>query len=57
MQQTMVSMQQNQQAPQPQQRDRLGDFQRTKPPSLSHCVELMDVDDWLNIVEKKLQIV
>jgi hypothetical protein len=26
MQQTMVNMQQNQQAPQPQQRDRLGDF-------------------------------
>jgi PHD/YefM family antitoxin component YafN of YafNO toxin-antitoxin module len=57
MQQTMVSMQQNQQAPQPQQRDRLGDFQRTKPPSFSHCVESMDVDDWLNIIEKKLQIV
>jgi hypothetical protein len=57
MQQTMVSMQQNQQAPQPQQRDILGDFQRTKPPSFSHCVESMDVDDWLNIVEMKLQIV
>jgi hypothetical protein len=57
MQQTIVNMQQNQQAPQPQQRDRLGDFQRTKPPSFSHCVKLMDADDWLKIIEKKLQIV
>jgi hypothetical protein len=57
MQQTMVNMQQNRQAPQPQQRDRLGDLQRTKPPSFSHCVEPMDTDDWLKTVEKKLQIV
>jgi hypothetical protein len=57
MQQTMANMQQNQQAPQPQQRDKLGDFQRTKPPSFSHCVEPMDADDWLKTVEKKLQIV
>jgi hypothetical protein len=41
----MANMQQNQQAPQPQQRDKLGDFQRTKPSSFSHCVELMDADD------------
>jgi hypothetical protein len=53
----MVNMQQNQQALQPQQRDRLGDFQRTKPPSFSHCMESMDADDWLKTVEKKLQIV
>jgi hypothetical protein len=53
----MVNMQQNQQAPQLQQRDKLGDFQRTKPSSFSHCVELMDADDWLKTVEKKLQIV
>jgi hypothetical protein len=57
MQQTMANMQQNQQAPQPQQRDKLGDFQRTKPPSFSHCVEPMDADDWLKTLEKKLQIV
>jgi hypothetical protein len=57
MQQTMANMQQNQKAPQPQQRDKLGDFQRTKPSSFSHCVEPMDADDWLKTVEKKLQIV
>jgi hypothetical protein len=57
MQQTIVNMQQNQQAPQPQQRDSHGDFQRTKPPSFSHCMELMDADDWLKIVEKKFHIV
>jgi hypothetical protein len=54
MQQTMANMQQNQQAPQPQQRDKLGDFQRTKPSNFSHCVEPMDADDWLKTVEKKL---
>jgi hypothetical protein len=57
LQQTMVNMQQNQQAPQPQQRDEFGDFQRIKPPCFSHCVEPMDADDWLKTVEKKLQIV
>jgi hypothetical protein len=57
MQQTMINMQQNQQTPQPQQRDRLGDFQRTKPPHFSHSIEPMDTDDWLRIVEKKLQLV
>jgi hypothetical protein len=38
-------------------RDRLGDFQRTKPPTFSHVVEPMDADDWLKSVEKKLQVV
>jgi hypothetical protein len=56
MQQTMANMQQNQQAPQPQQRDKLGDFQRTKPSSFSHCMEPMDADNWLKPMEKKLQI-
>jgi hypothetical protein len=42
--QMLQTMQQNQQAPQPQQRDRLGDFQRTKPPSFSHYVEPMDAN-------------
>jgi hypothetical protein len=55
--QTMVNMQQNQQAPQPQQRDKLGDFQRTKQPHFSHSVEPMDADNWLKTVEKKLQLV
>jgi hypothetical protein len=38
-------------------RDRLGDFQRTKPPTFSHAVEPMDADDWIKSVEKKLQVV
>jgi hypothetical protein len=55
MQQTMVNMH----AAQPQAlpsspRDRLGDFQRTWPPTFSHAVEAMDADDWLNSIEKKL---
>jgi hypothetical protein len=52
----------NMQAAQPQAlplppRDRLGDFQRTKLPTFSHAMELMDADDWLKFVEKKLQVV
>jgi hypothetical protein len=58
MQQTMVNMQNSQpQAPPPPPRDRLGDLQRTKPPTFSHSVEPMDADDWLKTVEKKLQVV
>jgi hypothetical protein len=59
MQQTMANMQQNQQAPQQQQqqRDKLGEFQRTKPSTFSHLVEPMDADDSLKTVEKKLQVV
>ncbi len=60
MQQTMANMQQaqgHQPAPQPQQRDKLGEFQRTKPPTFSHSVEPVDVDDWLKTIEKKLQVV
>jgi hypothetical protein len=53
----MVKMQQNQQAPQPLQRDKLGEFRRTKPPTFSHSVEPMDADDWLKTIEKKLQVV
>jgi hypothetical protein len=48
MQQTMVNMQQaqgHQPVPQPQPRDKLGEFQRTKPPTFSHFVEPMDADD------------
>jgi hypothetical protein len=58
MQQIMVNMQNAQpQAPPPPPRDKLGDFQCTKPPTFSHSVEPMDVDDWLMTVEKKLQVV
>jgi hypothetical protein len=38
-------------------RDRLGDFQRTKPPTFSHAMQPMDANDWLKPVEKKLQVV
>jgi hypothetical protein len=60
MQQTMANMQQaqgHQPAPQPQPRDKLGEFQWTKPPTFSHSVETMDVDDWFKTIEKKLQVV
>jgi hypothetical protein len=60
MQQTMANMQQaqgQQQAPQLPHRDKLGEFQRTKPPTFSHSIEPMDVDDWLKTIEKKLQVI
>jgi hypothetical protein len=60
MQQTMTNIQQaqgHQPAPQPQQRDKLGEFQRTKPPTFSHSIEPMDADDWLKTIKKKLQVV
>jgi hypothetical protein len=58
MQQTLVSMQAAQpQAPPPSPRDRLGDFQRTKPPTFSQAMEPMDTKDWLKSMEKKLQVV
>jgi hypothetical protein len=31
--------------------------QCTEPPTFSHAVEPMDVDDWLKSIEKKLQVV
>jgi hypothetical protein len=40
-----------------QPRNRLGDFQRTKPPTFSRVVEPKDDDDWLKSIEKKLQVV
>jgi hypothetical protein len=54
--QTMVNLHAQPQVP-PLLRDRLGDFQCTKPPIFSYVVELMDADDWLNSAEKKLQVV
>jgi hypothetical protein len=54
----MVNLQAAQpQAPPPPLRDRPGDFQCTKPPTFSQAVEPMDADDWLRLVEKKLQVV
>jgi hypothetical protein len=41
----------------PPPRDRLRDFQRTKPPTFSYAMDPMDADDWLKYVEKKLQVV
>jgi hypothetical protein len=41
----------------PPLRDRLGDFQHTKPPTFSYAVEPMDANDWLKSIEKKLQVV
>jgi hypothetical protein len=55
MQQTLVNLHAQPQAP-PPSRDRLGDFQRTKPPTFSYVVEPMDADDWLKSVERKLQV-
>jgi hypothetical protein len=52
-----VNMQNAQpQAPPLPPRDRHVDFQRTKPPTFSHAMELMDADDWLKSIEKKLQL-
>jgi hypothetical protein len=56
----MANMQQapqHQLVPQPQQHDKLEEFQRTKPLTFSHSVEPMDADDWLKTIEKKLQVV
>jgi hypothetical protein len=58
MQQTMVNIQNAQhQALPPPPRVRLGDFQRTKPPTFSHSFKPMDANDWLKSIEKKLQVV
>jgi hypothetical protein len=56
--QTMVDMHATQPQPlAPPPRDRLGDFQHTKPPTFSHVVEPMDAGDWLKSTQKKLQVV
>jgi hypothetical protein len=57
MQQTLANMQQTQQEPQLQQRDKIGAFQRTKPLTFSYSVEPIDADEWLKTIEKKLQVV
>jgi hypothetical protein len=56
MQQTLVNLHAQPQVP-PPLRDRLEDFQLTKPPTFSYVVEPIDADDWLMSVEKKLQVV
>jgi hypothetical protein len=56
MQQTLVNLHAQPQAP-PPPRYRLGDFQRTKPPTFSYVVEPMDADDLLKPMEKKLKVV
>jgi hypothetical protein len=53
MQQTLVNLHAQPQAP-PPPRDRLGDFQCTKPPIFSYVVEPMDANDWLKSIENKL---
>ena len=35
---------------------KLSDFQRTKPPSFSQAIDPLDADDWLQTMEKKLEI-
>ena len=44
-----------QNAPRPQQ-SRLNDFQRTHPPQFSVAADPLDTDDWLRIMDKKLDI-
>jgi hypothetical protein len=56
MQQTLINLYVQPQAP-PPLRNRLGEFQYTKPPIFSYAVELMDADDWLKSIEKKMQVV
>jgi hypothetical protein len=56
MQSIMVNMHAQPQTP-PPPRDRLEDFQRTKPIIFYYAVEPMDADDWLKSIEKKLQVV
>jgi hypothetical protein len=52
----MVNLHALPQAP-PPPRNRLEDFQGTKPPTFSHAVEPMDVDEWLISTKKVLQVV
>jgi hypothetical protein len=56
MQQTLVNLHAQPQAP-PPLRDWLRDFQHTKPSTFFYAMDLMDADDWLKSVEKKLQVV
>ncbi|WVZ48696.1 hypothetical protein U9M48_000115 [Paspalum notatum var. saurae] len=42
--------------PQPQQRDRRGDFMKGHPPTFSHSADSLQADDWLHAVERQLDI-
>ncbi|WVZ63659.1 hypothetical protein U9M48_013273 [Paspalum notatum var. saurae] len=42
--------------PQPQQRDRRGDFMKGHPPTFSHSANPLQADDWLRAVERQLDI-
>ena len=42
--------------PQPQQRDRRGDFMKGHPPTFSHSADPLQADDWLRAVERQLDI-
>ncbi|WVZ63482.1 LOW QUALITY PROTEIN: hypothetical protein U9M48_013109 [Paspalum notatum var. saurae] len=42
--------------PQPQQRDRRGDFMKGHPPTFSHSADPLQADDWLRAVEQQLDI-
>ena len=53
--QTLVQNQQNQQgggAP----RDKRGEFLKGRPPVFSHATDQLEVDDWLRVVERQLNI-
>src|SRR6266542_2856526 len=53
------NLQQNQQAPPPPPpppQSKLRDFLSTKPKEFAHVVEPLDADDWLKVMESKLQI-
>ena len=57
MMQTFNNLQQNQQAPPPpSNQNRLGEFLRTRPPTLSQVKDPLEADDWLKAIEKKLLI-
>jgi hypothetical protein len=51
----MAQVQQcQQQAPPLPHRDKLREFQKSKPPTFFHSIEPIDMDDWLKYIEKKL---
>ena len=57
MQQSLARMQGNQnQQPHAPPRDKLAEFQRTRPPTFSRNIQPLDADDWLKLVTKKLTV-
>jgi hypothetical protein len=47
---------QHQQQQAPQARDKHRDFMSHHPPAFSHALDPLDADDWLKVIEKKLDI-